>query len=142
MSALPRRVRCLFPGGCDRAPNGMFCEVHEHTSTRRSPVRAMVLPTAMLPEVAGVMLAAEGDTHDEARLPPPWRCDAHLAALHRARIALRLASLAQVFATQARRVALDGGDLDALCDTHDELGAAVSEGVSWLRAVEEHSRGV
>ncbi len=142
MSALPRRARCLFPGGCDRAPNGMFCEVHEHTSTRRSPVRATVLPTAMLPEVAGVMLAAEGDTHDEAPLPPPWRCDARVVAIHRARIALRIASTAQALASQARRVAIDGGDLDALCDAHDANEAAMRDGLWWLRAVEEHSRGV
>jgi hypothetical protein len=50
------------------------------------------------------------------------------------RIALRLASLAQSVAAQARRVAVDGGDLDGLNDALDALEAEARAGLPWMRA--------
>ena len=132
MSALPRRARCLHPG-CLAAPTvGVLCS--PHASPRRAPVRATALPVAVVLDAAGASLAAEADTHDEDQLPPPWRCDPRVVAIHRARIGLRLASLAQTIAAQARRVAIDGGDLDALTDALEGLETAARDGLPWLRA--------
>ena len=131
MNALPRQARCLHPG-CAAAPTvGMLCS--HHASPRHAPVRATVLPAAVVLDAAGASLAAEGDTRDEDQLPPPWRCGPRVVAIHRARLGLRIASLAQAVAVAARR-ASTGGDLDGLNDSYDDLEAAMREGMPWMRA--------
>ena len=130
MNALPRRARCLHPG-CLAAPTvGLLCSYH--ASPRHAPVRATVLPAAVMLDAAGASLAAEGDTHDDT-LPPPWRCDPRVVAIHRASLALRIASMAQAVAVAARR-ASTGGDLDALNDSLEDLETAARDGLPWMRA--------
>jgi hypothetical protein len=132
MSAIPRRARCLHPG-CLAAPTvGVLCS--HHASPRHAPVRATVLPAAVVLDAAGASLAAEGDTRDEDQLPPPWRCDPRVVAIHRARLALAIASAAQAVVNRARRVAVDGGELDGLNDALEDLETAARDGLPWMRA--------
>ena len=131
MSALPRRARCLHPGCPTAATVGMLCG--HHANPRRAPVRATVLPAAVLLDVAGTSLAAEGDTRDETQAPTP-HSDPRVVAIHRARLALAIASAAQVVVNRARRVAIDGGDLDGLNDAIDALEAEARTGLPWMRA--------
>ena len=128
--------RCANPLGCRNViTEGVLCPACSAPRSRRPMVRATSVPVAApaTVEAAGASLAAESDTHDDT-LPPPWRCDPRVVAIHRASLALRLASLAQSVAAQARRVAIDGGDLDALTDALEGLDAAASEGLPWMRA--------
>jgi len=110
---------------------GILCSVH--ASPRHAPVRATVLPAAVLLDAAGASLAAEGDTRDEDKLPTP-HSDTRVVAIHRARLALAIASAAQAVVNRARRVAVDGGDLDALNDAIDALEAEARVGLPWMRA--------
>jgi len=104
-----------------------------HANPRRAPVRATVLPAAVMLDAAGASLAAEGDTRDETQAPTP-HSDPRVVAIHRARLALAIASAAQAVVNRARRVAIDGGDLDGLNDAIDALEAEARVGLPWMRA--------
>jgi hypothetical protein len=130
-----RTRRCANPLGCRNViTEGVLCPVCSTPRGRRPMVRATSVPVAApaTVEAAGASLAAEGDTHDDT-LPPPWRCDPRVVAIHRASLALRIASMAQAVAVAARR-ASTGGDLDGLNDSYDDLEAAMREGMPWMRA--------
>jgi hypothetical protein len=104
-------------------------------------VRATSVPVAApaTVEAAAASLAAEGDTQDDT-LPPPWRCDPRVVAIHRSALALRIASMAQAVAVAARR-ASTGGDLDALNDSLEDLETAARDGLPWMRAAMAQKAG-